>query len=760
MRQIHFKNFPLGREKNAIESAKQKISNQQREEHKKMKNANRNLSRLLACALVFLLALTAAIPVFAANTVTQDNLEVVIHNRDGLPKMDVNQFEVYQLFTGTPNREGDKDPKYEADYKDHEPDNWNNYTLADVKWGISVENEATNLHKATDLLDALKKVDEEWAKKDGANVFTSVTDAAGLAKVLAEHTKAIFLQHFAKTVASVQGLVTVTPVDGTPTLTSGDPDVAKDDYLTYKFDKPGYYMFKDVHTPSTKEPDAISEYILAVLGDQEINLKASVPEVKKEIVVDTNGVKSTAKGEAAGVSDYVQFKLTGTLPMDYAEFDSYEYIFHDTLSEGLTFVNDPDNHPLTVRVYASKDAADKDATALSQGTVVPATYGAGTANYTVSETPAPRGDNCNLEITFSDLKALKADDAAAGTGTKDISVTAKSVFVVTYYAKVDKDAVILSVGNPNTVQLEYANDPNGTGTGKTVPSSVYVYAFGLDLTKVDGEESPLEGAGFVLKDKDENGNYAIFEDQWVLTSTDQTTQTFYETKEAAVLAQGSSGGTVTSVRRLTGWTNDTDSPTTAEVKTMVDTYSQRKAELDAAKKDELQNASTAFEQAKTALNSYLLEAGVGSNGELPDVYGLDAATYYLEEVIVPDGYNHPENDFDITITAEFDDEGKLEKIVYTHNGETVTYFADENKYNADNLGDEDVPVGDELTDRKNRFKSGLLKDNIENQKAPLLPFTGGIGTIIFYVLGGTLIVGAIVYLVIVSKKNKKTEENT
>ena len=70
MRQIHFKNFPLGREKNAIESAKQKISNQQREEHKKMKNANRNLSRLLACALVFLLALTAAIPVFAANTVT------------------------------------------------------------------------------------------------------------------------------------------------------------------------------------------------------------------------------------------------------------------------------------------------------------------------------------------------------------------------------------------------------------------------------------------------------------------------------------------------------------------------------------------------------------------------------------------------------------------------------------------------------------------------------------------------------------------
>ena len=687
---------------------------------------------------------------------------MVIHNRDGLPKMDVNQFDVYQLFTGTPNREGNKDPKYEADYKDHEPDNWNNYTLADVKWGISVENDDTGLHKATDLLDALKKVDEEWAKKDGANVFTSVTDAAGLAKVLAEHTEAIFLQHFAKTVASVEDLVPVTPVDGTPTLNSGDPNVAKDDYLTYKFDKPGYYMFKDAHTPSTTEPDAISEYILAVLVDQEINLKASVPEVKKEIVVDTNGVKSTAKGEAAGVSDYVQFKLTGTLPMDYAEFDSYKYIFHDTLSEGLTFVNDPDNHPLTVRVYASKEAADKDATAFSQGTVVPATYGAGTANYTVSETPAPGGDNCNLEITFNDLKALNDSDS------QPIKVDSKSVFVVTYYAKVDKDAVILSVGNPNTVRLEYANNPNGTGTGKTVPSSVYVYAFGLDLTKVDGEKTPLGGAGFVLKDKD--NNYAIFEDQYVLTNGE--VQTFFETQREAEDAKTQAGGTGEvsgPVRRLTGWTSTTTTQTTAAVKKLVDDYGDKKAEFDAAPNADRDpggqgksagKAYTDLQNAKNDLKSYLLEAGEKSNGKIPDVYGLDAATYYLEEVIVPDGYNHPEKDFDITITAEFESDGKLKKIVYKHGEETVTYFAEDGDYTADNLGDEDVPVGDELTDRKNRFKSGLLKDSIENQKAPLLPFTGGVGTIIFYVLGGTLIVGAIVYLVIVSKKNKKTEENT
>ena len=103
------------------------------EEHKKMKTANRKFSRLMACVLVFLLALTAAFPVFAAPTnVDQDNLQVVIHNNDGLPGMSTNQFTVYQLFTGTPNKEKEQgNDEYGAD-------NWNNYTFADVKWGESI----------------------------------------------------------------------------------------------------------------------------------------------------------------------------------------------------------------------------------------------------------------------------------------------------------------------------------------------------------------------------------------------------------------------------------------------------------------------------------------------------------------------------------------------------------------------------------------------------------------------------------------------
>ncbi len=738
MKKNHFANFPLGREKNASESAKQKISNQQREEHKKMKNANRNLSRLLACALVFLLALTAAIPVLAAE---QDNLKVVINNKSGLPKMSEGQFNVYQLFTGTPHKEETKGNT------DHGADNWNNYTLADVKWGESIKDDGAN------LLTALKGVTDKWAMDEvtDTNIFKDVNekDAAGLAKVLEKHTDAVFMQHFAKTVAGVSGLVTV---DGKPVLSNGKNEDASDDYLTYTFTKPGYYMFADAHTPSTTVPDARSEYILAVLGYQEINLKASVPDVEKDIVVDTVSGKEDAKGDVAGVSDYVQFKLTGTLPMNFDEFESYKYIFHDTLSKSLTFVNDAAHQP-TVRVYANKDDADADTNFdKNTSTVIPVN-----GNYTVSE---ETDDPCNLEISFNNLKALNS-------GSQPIDVTAKSVFVVTYYAQVNNDAVILSVGNPNTVQLEYANDPNdpnGDSTGKTVERKVNVFAFGLDLTKVDGNEKGLEGAGFVLKDKDDN--YAIFKDQYVLTSADQKEQTFYDTQgdaESAKTKAGNKGEVSGPVRRLTGWTTTDGSNTTEAVKNLIKDYKDKKAIFDAATNAEREKTGSAYlalQTAKGELQNYFLEAGEGSNGQLPDVYGLDAATYKLEEVIVPDGYNRPEEDFDIKIDANIKATGELEKVVYTHGGETVTYLSTAAEYDTAPLGTEAKPVGDELTDRVARFKTGLLKDNIENQKAPLLPFTGGIGTIIFYVLGDTLIVGAVVYLVIVYRKHKKTEENT
>ena len=103
------------------------------------------------------------------------------------------------------------------------------------------------------------------------------------------------------------------------------------------------------------------------------------------------------------------------------------------------------------------------------------------------------------------------------------------------------------------------------------------------------------------------------------------------------------------------------------------------------------------------------------------VSGLDAGTYYLTECVAPDGYNLLDKDVKITITAVYSADGKtIEKL-------TVT------------VDDGEPSDGDTA--------SGELEVIVENFSGVELPGTGGIGTTIFYTLGGLLAVGAVVLLV-------------
>lgn len=723
-----------------------------------MKTAKQKFSRLLSVALVFLLALTAAVPVFAApvENENQQPLTITIKNNEGLPEMTADQFTAYQLFTGTPNKEDAGTPGGNVTKNEWDAKNWNNYTLADINWGKNIN--------GTGLLTGLKATESKqtaWPgffDAEGNNIIAKYLEtptnklesAADLAAFLVGKDNA-FLQEFSRFV--VEGSSTGDKGDGllikagaaNSTVTNHTDGKPEEDESSITVDATGYYLIVENGTHTSA--DAVSEYILAVLGDQVINLKASVPQVDKDIVDGDNG----EKGDAAGVGDYIQFKLTGTLPKNFADFDFYKYIFHDTLSKGLTYVKDDPTHPLKVRVYENQAAADADKK-VEGGTEIPATYGVDpTNNYAVSETGTEAVDpKCNLEVSFDDLKVLK------NATSEPIEVTAESVFVVTYYAKVTKDAVLLSEGNPNTVLLEYSNDPNSDGTGKTKEKKVYVYAFGLDLKKI-GSDKPegLEGAGFVLKDKD--GNYAIFENQWVVndTAADGTkTQTFYTSKEAAETAKGS-GEVSGPVRRLTGWTVADSS--TKTVKTAIAAYQNAKKDFDKAPSEQQASpdgtAYKALQNAKDALTTYLLESD--ADGAIPDVYGLDAGDYNLEEVIVPDGYNSPKGDFDIGIQAKINEnDGSLESITYTHGTEKVVYKA---SYTPEEQSA--LPSGETVENLTAHFEAGLVQDSVENQKAPFLPFTGGIGTLIFYILGIALIAGAVTYLVIAAKKRKKTEEN-
>lgn len=119
----------------------------------------------------------------------------------------------------------------------------------------------------------------------------------------------------------------------------------------------GYYVIKDKDGSQDGKQDAYTNYIVQVAGNVKIKPKSSVPTVKKE-VKDINDSTETALGEWQKDADHdfndkVCFRLTGTLPENYATYTTYEYIFHDTMSKGLTF------DPSSVEIYLGDEETGK-----------------------------------------------------------------------------------------------------------------------------------------------------------------------------------------------------------------------------------------------------------------------------------------------------------------------------------------------------------------------------------------------------------------
>ena len=96
--------------------------------------------------------------------------------------------------------------------------------------------------------------------------------------------------------------------------------------------------------------------------------------------------------------------------------------------------------------------------------------------------------------------------------------------------------------------------------------------------------------------------------------------------------------------------------------------------------------------------------------------GIDATTYYLEEVKAPDGYNTLEGPEEVMMGAHADG---------IKTGDMV---------------DTNAPLNEQ--NKRYQFTS-----KITNNKGTVLPSTGGIGTTIFYVVGGLLMVGAAILLI-------------
>lgn len=357
------------------------------------------IKRFAAVMLALTLVLAMATAAFAAETVENKTTHA---------------YEAYQIFTGT-QAESDATGK-----------------LAVAGWGTGVNGEA--------FLAALKADDKFGAP----NIFADAASASEVADLLAAN--AVYADAFA---AVAHRHKTGAPIEIAASAASVDLPA-------------GYYLLVDTADVAGAD-DAKNVSLLQVTqnGSVTIQQKYDVPTVEKKVkdVNDSTDAEATGWQDGADydVNDVVPFQLTGTLPSNLDDYETYFYQFNDTISAGLTYNND-------ARVYLVNGEARTDIS----------------ASFNLDGAPA----------------VIKCENIKAVSG-----VTKDSRIVVEYTATLNENAVIGGRGNSNKVNLEFSNNPNFGGDGehgKTPDDVVIVFTYKVVVNKINEQSLALPGAEFTL----------------------------------------------------------------------------------------------------------------------------------------------------------------------------------------------------------------------------------------------------------------------
>lgn len=165
----------------------------------------------------------------------------------------------------------------------------------------------------------------------------------------------------------------------------------------------------------------------------------------------------------ANIGDTINYKVTYSIPVGENGLESL--VVTDTMSKGLTFVNNPDN----IKVLNGNEEVDR-------------------TMYTVKDSKDDSTKVTTITITFNSDKYCK---------TLDKNTTQN--FTITYTATLNKDAVLGQSGNTNDVFVTYRN--TGDVDRETEPKGTpKVFTYGIDLLKKGEGNTVLKEVEFKLTD--------------------------------------------------------------------------------------------------------------------------------------------------------------------------------------------------------------------------------------------------------------------
>lgn len=394
------------------------------------------IKKLLAALLAVAMVCAMAIPAFAENS----EGDVDSHHT----------YSAFQIFKG-----------------DVEGNNIKDFQISNVDWGSNI------INNSDDFLNKLREADHIGP------LFTNAKSAQEVLAVISQwHDSDDYSIAFARFVCHY-----LYSNDANPTYVVR----AGSNALTIPEAKAGYYLFVD--TTDFSKDDSYHSYnsflLMVTKGNWNVPItpKAEKPTVEKKVYDNPDGTSTGGFGSSAdhAINEKFQFQLTATLPDStnraYDYYDKYSVIFHDTLSDGITYDKDDELDSVVIK---------------SNGNTYNITD---SSKYTIDTTDL---ESQNSFVVNIDVKACAKD---AGFDLND-----GATITVTYTAHLNDKAYVNTAGgstsNINKVYLTYSNNPKDESSiGKTPESTpVYVYTYQLNNTKhQDTEKGPaLEGACFRL----------------------------------------------------------------------------------------------------------------------------------------------------------------------------------------------------------------------------------------------------------------------
>lgn len=394
------------------------------------------IKKLLAALLAVAMVCAMAIPAFAENS----EGDVDSHHT----------YSAFQIFKG-----------------DVEGNNIKDFKISNVDWGSNI------INNSDDFLNKLREADHIGP------LFTNAKSAQEVLAVISQwHDSDDDSIAFARFVCHY-----LYSNDANPTYVVR----AGSNALTIPEAKAGYYLFVD--TTDFSKDDSYHSYnsflLMVTKGNWNVPItpKAEKPTVEKKVYDNPDGTSTGGFGSSAdhAINEKFQFQLTATLPDStnraYDYYDKYSVIFHDTLSDGITYDKDDELDSVVIK---------------SNGNTYNITD---SSKYTIDTTDL---ESQNSFVVNIDVKACAKD---AGFDLND-----GATITVTYTAHLNDKAYVNTAGgstsNINKVYLTYSNNPKDESSiGKTPESTpVYVYTYQLNNTKhQDTEKGPaLEGACFRL----------------------------------------------------------------------------------------------------------------------------------------------------------------------------------------------------------------------------------------------------------------------